>query len=224
MARRKPATRAKPKSASASRSRKTRKPAKSRTTTRKPSRTRATRSRSSRKTLASQIGKAVALLVVLGLVLLFERYCTAQVEPFGPDARIVSIDGDSLRAANGDEYRIFGIDAPELKQSCKEANGRSWACGRAAKVKLTKLLKGGGVACKVRDKDRFGRYVAVCSAEGVPDLGEALVRDGYAIDLGRKFGNPYAIEEAEAKAHKRGIWRGSFERPADWRYANPRVD
>ncbi|MEE8633519.1 MAG: thermonuclease family protein, partial [Methyloceanibacter sp.] len=140
----------------------------------------------------------MALLVVLGLVLLFERYCTAQVEPFGPDARIVSIDGDSLRAANGDEYRIFGIDAPELKQSCKEANGRSWACGRAAKVKLTKLIKGGGVACDIRDKDRFGRYVAVCSAEGVPDLGEALVRDGYAIDLGRKFGNPYASEEAEA--------------------------
>lgn len=221
MARRKPSTRAKPTSASATRSRKTRKPAKSRSTR---SRTRSTRRRSSHKTLASQIGKAVALLVVLGLVLLFERYCTAQVEPFGPDARIVSIDGDSLRAANGDEYRIFGIDAPELKQSCKEANGRSWACGRAAKVKLTKLIKGGGVACDIRDKDRFGRYVAVCSAEGVPDLGEALVRDGYAIDLGRKFGNPYASEEAEAKADKRGIWRGTFERPADWRYANPRAD
>lgn len=219
MARRKPATRAKSKSTSATSSRKTRRPAKSRTTTRKRS-----RSRSSSKTVASQIGKAVALLVVLGAVLLFERYCTAQVEPFGPDARIVSIDGDSLRAANGDEYRIFGIDAPELKQSCKEANGRSWACGRAAKVKLTKLIKGGGVACEVRDKDRFGRYVAVCSAEGVPDLGEALVRDGYAIDLGRKFGNPYAAEEAEAKADKRGIWRGTFERPADWRYANPRAD
>lgn len=219
MARRKPSTRAKSKSTSATSSRKTRKPAKSRTTTRKRS-----RKRSSPKTLASQIGKAVALLVVLGLVLLFERYCTAQVEPFGPDARIVSIDGDSLRAANGDEYRIFGIDAPELKQSCKEANGRSWACGRAAKVKLTKFIKGGGVACEVRDKDRFGRYVAVCSAKGVPDLGEALVRDGYAIDLGQKFGNPYANEEAEAKANKRGIWRGTFERPADWRYANPRAD
>ena len=219
MARRKPSTRAKPKSASATRSRKARKPVKSRTTTRKRSRT-----SSSRKTLASQIGKAVALLIVLGLVLLFERYCTAQVEPFGPDARIVSIDGDSLRASNGDEYRIFGIDAPELKQSCKEANGKSWACGRAAKVKLTKLIKGGGVACEVRDKDRFGRFVAVCSADGVPDLGEALVRDGYAIDLGRKYGNPYASEEAEAKANKRGIWRGTFERPADWRYANPRAD
>ena len=223
MARRKPSTRAKSKSASSTRSRKTRNPAKSRTT-RTGSRSRSSRSRSSSKTLASQIGKAVALLVVLGLVLLIERYCSVPVEPFGPDARIVSIDGDSLRAANGNEYRIFGIDAPELKQSCKDANGKSWACGRAAKVKLTKLIKGGGVACEVRDKDRFGRYVAVCSAAGVPDLGEALVRDGYAIDLGRKFGNPYASEEVEAKADKRGIWRGTFERPADWRYANPRAD
>ena len=138
------------------------------------------------------------------------------------------LDGDTLvmrkRIGQRRTVDIFGIDAPELKQSCKEANGRSWACGRAAKVKLTKLIKGGGVACDIRDKDRFGRYVAVCSAEGVPDLGEALVRDGYAIDLGRKFGNPYAREEAEAKADKRGIWRGTFERPADWRYANPRAD
>lgn len=209
MARRKSSTRAAP-----SRNRRTRKPAKSRTT----------RKRSPRKTLASQLGKVLALVIVLGLVLLIERYCSVEVEPFGPDAKIVSIDGDSLRAANGDEYRIFGIDAPELKQSCEEANGRSWACGRAAKVKLTTLIKGGNVACQVRDKDRYGRYVAVCGAEGVPDLGEAMVRDGYAIDLGRKFGNPYAGAEAEARADKRGIWRGNFERPADWRYANPRSD
>lgn len=212
--------------ASRSGSRSTRKPAKRRTSRTRTSRTRTrtSRRRTSGKTVASRLGKVLALLLVLGVVLLIERYCSVATEPFGPDARIVSIDGDSLRAANGDEYRIFGIDAPELQQSCKEANGKSWACGRAAKVKLTKLIKGGDVACEVRDKDRYGRYVAVCSAAGVPDLGQAVVRAGYAIDLGRKFGNPYAAEQAEAEAAKRGIWRGSFERPADWRYANPRAD
>ena len=30
------------------------------------------------------------------------------------------------------------------------------------------------------------------------------------------------ITEAEAEAAKRGIWRGTFERPSDWRQANPR--
>jgi endonuclease YncB( thermonuclease family) len=51
-----------------------------------------------------------------------------------------------------------------------------------------------------------------------------MVRDGYAIDLGGAAGNPYADAEAEARDAKRGIWRGTFERPSDWRQANPRSD
>jgi endonuclease YncB( thermonuclease family) len=172
--------------------------------------------------LAQQLGKVIALLIVLGLVLLIQRYCSVQPEPFGPNASIISIDGDSLRADDGEEYRIFGIDAPEGKQTCKETNGRIWLCGRAAKTKLTKLIKGGEVACTVKDTDRFGRNVAVCSAAGVPDIGEAMVREGYAIDLGRRTGFAYADAERKAREEKRGIWRGSFQRPAEWRRDNPR--
>jgi endonuclease YncB( thermonuclease family) len=176
------------------------------------------------KTLATQLGKVIALVLVLALVLLIQRYCSVEPEPFGPEARIVSIDGDTLRAGNGAEYRIFAIDAPELKQTCEEANGKEWLCGRAAKVKLTKLINGGEVTCEVKDTDRFGRNVALCSAAGVPDIGEALVRDGYAIDLGGKTGYAYADVEQEAREAKRGIWRGSFQRPSEWRQDNPRTD
>jgi endonuclease YncB( thermonuclease family) len=171
--------------------------------------------------LAQTLGKFIALVLVVILVLLIERYCTVEVPPFGPGAKIVSVDGDTLRAANGVEYRIFGIDAPELHQSCNEANGKSWLCGRAAKAKRTTLINRGNVDCEARAKDRFDRVAAVCSAEGVPDLGEAMVRDGYAIDLGGAAGNPYREAEAEAEAAKRGIWRGTFHRPSDWRLANP---
>jgi endonuclease YncB( thermonuclease family) len=174
--------------------------------------------------LARQLGKLVALVLVVIAVIVIERYCHVEVPPFGPGAKIVAIDGDTLRAGNGAEYRIFGVDAPELHQTCSEANGKSWLCGRAAKAKLTTLIKSGNVNCEARANDRFGRTVAVCSAEGVPDLGEALVRDGYAIDLGGAAGNPYRDAEAEAQTAKRGIWRGTFERPSDWRQANPRTD
>ena len=177
--------------------------------------------RAARRKLAQALGKFIALVLVVVVVLLIERYCTVEVPPFGQGAKIVSVDGDTLRAANGAEYRIFGIDAPELHQSCAEANGRSWLCGRAAKAKLTTIINRGNVNCEARAKDRFGRIVAVCSAEGVPDIGEALVRDGYAIDLGGAAGNPYRDAEAEAKEAKRGIWRGSFELPSEWRAANP---
>jgi len=76
----------------------------------------------------------------------------------------------------------------------------------------------------VKDTDRHGRFIAKCSAKGVPDIGKALVRDGYAVDLGRKTGYAYASTEREARAAKRGIWRGTFQRPGDWRYENPRND
>lgn len=187
-------------------------------------RTSSARSSTPTKTLATQLGKVIALVIVLALVLLIQRYCSVTPEPFGPDADIVSVDGDSLRAGDGAKYRIFGIDAPELKQSCKKANGDDWLCGRAAKVKLTKLIKAGNVTCTIKDTDRYGRNVALCSADGVPDIGETLVREGYAIDLGGKTGYAYANAEREAREAKRGIWRGTFQRPSAWRQDNPRSD
>ena len=156
-------------------------------------------SRQSLRQLAQVLGKLIALVLVVVLVILIERYCTSQVPPFGPGAKIVSVDGDSIRAANGADYRLFGIDAPELHQTCSEANGKSWLCGRAAKARLTALINRGKVNCEARATDRFGRVVAVCSAEGVPDLGEALVRDGDAIDLGALRAIPIAMRKPRLK-------------------------
>jgi endonuclease YncB( thermonuclease family) len=48
----------------------------------------------------------------------------------------------------------------------------------------------------------------------VADIGEAMVRAGFALNF--KDGR-YLAAEAEARAHRRGMWRGSFERPEDWR-------
>ena len=84
------------------------------------------------------------------------------------------------------------------------------------------IINRGNVTCEAQAKDRFGRIVAVCRAKGVSDISEAMVRDGYAIGLTFARGN-YQEAQDEAQAAKRGIWRGSFERPADWRAANPRV-
>ena len=121
--------------------------------------------------LAQVLGKVIALVLIVVMVVLVERYCQVAVSPFGPDAKIIAIDGDSLRAEDGVEYRLFGIDAPELHQSCNEVNGKPWQCGRAAKAKLTAIINRGNVTSEARAKDRFGRIVAVCSAEGVPDVG-----------------------------------------------------
>jgi endonuclease YncB( thermonuclease family) len=142
--------------------------------------------------------------------------------PAGARPAALSIsDGDSFRMG-GERYRLQDIDAPELHQMCKDAGGREWACGRRAREELRKLLAR-GVTCTPITRDRFGRVVATCIADG-RDVGEAMVRGGWAMAYrGRGFPGRYAGAESEAQAHRRGIWAGSFEQPRQWRDGHPRA-
>ena len=123
------------------------------------------------------------------------------------------IDGDSLRVA-GIEIRLFGIDAPEFRQTCLRAV-HPLACGRAATRFLEWLTQGRELRCRAREEDRYGRTIAVCLA-GEIDLGAAMVRAGQAVAYGA-----YQAEEREAREARRGIWATSFERPATWRARHP---
>jgi endonuclease YncB( thermonuclease family) len=135
-------------------------------------------------------------------------------------AHVRVIDGDSLHL-DGERIRLTGIDAPELRQRCRDESGREWTCGRAAKARLASLVSSGTVACAARGQDRYGRTLAVCSAGDVADVGEVLVREGYAVDYGG-FSSGYPAAEREARDARRGLWRGTFERPQDWRRRHPR--
>jgi endonuclease YncB( thermonuclease family) len=129
------------------------------------------------------------------------------------------IDGDTLDLGH-ERFRLIGIDAPELHQTCDDAQGRTWACGRAARKRLVELVNQVDVSCVPRSRDRYGRALAVCSAGAVPDLGEALVRDGYAVNYSR-YTDVYLAAENEARAARRGIWQGRFENPEHWRHRRP---
>jgi hypothetical protein len=54
------------------------------------------------------------------------------------------VDGDSFNT----EVRIFGIDAPEPGQTCKNAQGLSYPCGRIASDAMAELLRGKTVRCE----------------------------------------------------------------------------
>ena len=125
------------------------------------------------------------------------------------------IDGDSLEVA-GERIRLFGIDAPEARQQCRDATGRDYACGRDAARVLAALIGGRPVSCTPVTHDQFARDVATCAAKG-RDLGEAMVRAGYALDYARYSNGRYAAAERDARAAKRGIWAGQFEEPEVWR-------
>jgi endonuclease YncB( thermonuclease family) len=133
-------------------------------------------------------------------------------------ARVV--DGDSLDVA-GERIRLYGIDAPEYRQSCNDLAGRPYACGRAASRALAALIAGRPVSCNAVDHDRYGRDVAICMVDG-RDLGEVMVRAGHALDYAQHSRGRYAAAQRDARDAKRGMWAGSFEDPAVWRRKNPR--
>ena len=101
----------------------------------------------------------------------------APAELTGP-ARVV--DGDTF-SVGAERVRLWGVDAPEGRQVCQNAQGQGYACGDAARDQLVGLIGGRVVRCVVRDRDPYGRAVSRCVA-GSTDLGEAMVRAGWAVD------------------------------------------
>ena len=109
-------------------------------------------------------------------------------------------DGDTL-TVGGSGVRLFGIDAPEMDSGH----------GHFARAELEDLISGQEVRCKVRDRDRYDRLVAVCRTDRVPDLAAALLAAGEAITY-RKFlkGTPeeaaYLSAERLARSRAVGVW------------------
>ena len=123
------------------------------------------------------------------------------------------IDGDTLDVG-GVRIRLHGIDAPESKQSC-QAGGKRWSCGHEATRALSGRIGGRSVSCQERDRDRYGRVVAVCSASGT-DLNAWMVAEGWAFAC-RWYSNAYVAQESGARTARRGVWRGDVIPPWDWR-------
>lgn len=112
--------------------------------------------------------------------------------------------------------RLYGVDAFESTQTCRDAAGAEWPCGAVATARLRALVAHPDFSCNVDHEfvDRHAREFAVCTTGG-RDVGALLVRDGLAFAYGR--GAQYLPIENEAKREKRGAWAGEFVRPQYFR-------
>ena len=128
---------------------------------------------------------------------------------------VTVLDGDSLREGQT-EIRLYGIDAPEYRQSCFDSSHVSYACGKRAADELRQLVRGAEVTCKRLDVDRYGRSVAVCKT-GKSEINRAMVESGWAVAF-VQYGFDYVAVEAAARKEKRGLWAGEFETPATYRH------
>jgi endonuclease YncB( thermonuclease family) len=167
-------------------------------------------------------------LLILLVALLVAAYLFAQLKK-DRNQEIVIPTGEAIKAVDGDsfiigvrKFRLKGIDAPELNQPCVDETGTSWQCGLASRGSLSTLLVQPGLSCITDTHDQFGRYLANCSSRTSPDIAAAQVRAGYAVSNEFNSMRDYPAEEDDAKGSKRGIWRGSFEHPKEWRGKNPK--
>ena len=124
------------------------------------------------------------------------------------------IDGDTLHI-NQTKIRLHGIDAPEMKQTCRTSKGKEQLCGQLAKQALERLVKGQDVTCKGDKRDRYKRHLAVCYV-GKINLNAMMVGNGWALAY-RKYSKDYVRAEMFAKSRREGLWGGEFMPPWEWR-------
>ena len=162
--------------------------------------------------------KSILVIASLAAVVGLDRagvLSAAQADTVRGSAQI--IDGDSIRV-QGVEIRLHGIDAPEGRQLCQNAQGQDYRCGDVARDALKSMTRGLDVECNRLDVDRYGRWVSECRTEQTI-LNEQMVMQGHAVAY-RRYSQAYIDAEEQARAEKRGIWAGRFEKPERWRRNN----
>ena len=122
-------------------------------------------------------------------------------------------DGDSIKIA-GQKIRLLGIDAPEGRQFC-EAEGTKYPCGAMATSWLVQQTLGETVRCEGSQKDKYRRLLAICFVDD-KNLNAGIVSAGLALAY-RHYSSTFISQEDEARSAKRGLWRGQFVKPWDWR-------
>ena len=152
------------------------------------------------------------LSVLVAFVLVFISLPSYAEEFTGPP-RVV--DADTL-AFGKEKVRVEGIDAPESKQSCEDAAGERYPCGRAATDALKARIGDESVTCRGDSRGKYGRLIGFCFFADGTDLNAWVVRQGHALAY-RKYSTAYIEQEGAAKAEKIGIWQGRFVEPWDWR-------
>ncbi len=124
------------------------------------------------------------------------------------------IDGYTIEI-NGTRIRLHGIDAPESRQECLLADRTPWRCGQQSAFALAERIGRAAIRCQPRDKDRYGRVVAVCF-KASDDLNRWMVANGWAVAY-RNYSLDYVADEDRARRGRLGMWSGTFDMPWDWR-------
>jgi endonuclease YncB( thermonuclease family) len=130
------------------------------------------------------------------------------------DTRV--IDGDTI-VQGGIHYRLYGIDAPELGQTCADG----WPAGEKARGFLRLLVLDRQLVCDDHGTDKYGRTLSVCRLEG-DDVNAIMVRTGNARAYSQ-YSRSYVLDEVEARQSRAGMWAHNCQAPWDYRHGGGTV-
>jgi endonuclease YncB( thermonuclease family) len=121
------------------------------------------------------------------------------------------IDGDTLEI-HGTRIRLWGIDAPESSQRCRNDESLQYRCGAKAANELDTFIARRPVDCSPVSLDQYGRTVAY-----VRLMASTLRTGWYATDwrwIGLHTQRANTIGRRARPEHAgRGMWAGSYVEP-----------
>lgn len=135
-----------------------------------------------------------ALFAAVAMLLQLTNLSTALADPIVGRASVV--DGDTIEI-HGERIRFNGIDAPESRQTCRNAKGKSYRCGKVAADALANFLsKSRPTQCAFVERDRHGRFVGDCYRADGESVASWLVRHGHALDWPRYSNGAYSAQQS----------------------------
>lgn len=128
-----------------------------------------------------------------------------------------AVEGDSV-SVNGQVVKLWGIDAPEVGQTCKNKFKQSYDCFTPSKNMLQGLIGQNQITCYIRGSDRHGQQIGTCAVNNL-DLAALMVRAGWALAY-FNLTPQYVALEGDAQAASKGLWAGYADPPWVWRSKN----
>lgn len=135
-------------------------------------------------------------------------------------------DGDTFRLDDGNNARLYGVDAFELDQTGRTRSGARVPLGKLARDVLLPYAVPTSTVTPT-GASTYGRPVASLTSDEDKDAALAQLQAGYGLATPEylksdpnRFGD-YMEAERDARLNRRGAWSGSFEQPSSYRHGTP---
>ncbi|MCP5380323.1 MAG: thermonuclease family protein [Novosphingobium sp.] len=138
------------------------------------------------------------------------------------DRTTIPVDGDTMRLLSGGSLRLWGADAPELRQQGWNRQGKPVSIGEMSKRALEEITVNRNPTIGSLQGRSYGRMVAPLTI-GNLDVGQSMIRGGNALAapdfLGSDSNRRYDYLQAERLARQNGLGMHDtyYQPPAEYR-------